>query len=52
MFDFMIINVSPLSGQIRFLGGKLGVAMAKEYEVATVGDLLCVLFFVPALLLR
>jgi len=26
--------------QIRFLGGKLGDALAKEYDVSTVGDLL------------
>ncbi|KAJ3563298.1 hypothetical protein NP233_g9027 [Leucocoprinus birnbaumii] len=32
----------PLPFQkIRFLGGKLGSALAKEYEVSTVGDLLC-----------
>lgn len=29
--------------QIRFLGGKLGKALAQEYDVSTVGDLLCVL---------
>lgn len=26
--------------QIRFLGGKLGDALAKEYDVSTVSDLL------------
>lgn len=26
--------------QIRFLGGKLGKALAEEYDVSTVGDLL------------
>lgn len=29
--------------QIRFLGGKLGKALAEEYDVSTVGDLLYVL---------
>ncbi|TFK49546.1 DNA/RNA polymerase [Heliocybe sulcata] len=28
--------------KIRFLGGKLGKALAEEYDVKTVGDLLCV----------
>lgn len=28
--------------QIRFLGGKLGQALAKEYDVSTVADLLYV----------
>ena len=27
-------------GQIRFLGGKLGKALAEEYDVSTVSDLL------------
>lgn len=30
--------------QIRFLGGKLGKALADEYDVSTVGDLLYVSF--------
>jgi hypothetical protein len=29
--------------KIRFLGGKLGNALATEYDVSTVADLLCVL---------
>jgi len=32
--------MSPHLSQIRFLGGKLGSALAKEYEVSIVGDLL------------
>lgn len=32
-----ILTSSP---QIRFLGGKLGEAIANEYDVSTVGDLL------------
>ena len=31
-------------GQIRFLGGKLGKALAEEYDVSTVGDLLYVTY--------
>jgi len=31
--------------QIRFLGGKLGKALAEEFEASTVGDLLFVDFF-------
>jgi hypothetical protein len=33
--------------QIRFLGGKLGEAIANEYDVSTVGDLLCVMYVIP-----
>ena len=28
--------------QIRFLGGKLGKALAEEFDAATVNDLLCI----------
>lgn len=35
--------------QIRFLGGKLGKALADEYDVSTVGDLLYVSFTSPLL---
>ena len=37
--------IAHIISQIRFLGGKLGKALAEEYDVSTVGDLLCV--FVP-----
>lgn len=40
----MVFRVEPLNSvcvhQIRFLGGKLGKAIAEEYEASTVGDLL------------
>lgn len=35
------LNPMPFT-KIRFLGGKLGDAMAKEYEANTVGDMLYV----------
>ncbi|KAG6854380.1 hypothetical protein C0991_007371 [Blastosporella zonata] len=35
-------DIGQLNPDIRFLGGKLGTAIAKEFEVATVGDLLCI----------
>jgi hypothetical protein len=48
-FQKVICFVLPLRSlvtckyvQIRFLGGKLGEAIANEYDVSTVGDLLCV----------
>ena len=40
----LIIRTSQLSvayEKIRFLGGKLGKAIADEYDASTVGDLLC-----------
>ena len=42
---FVAPYIAHISSQIRFLGGKRGKALAEEYDVSTVGDLLCV--FVP-----
>ena len=44
ILEYVLIALTGL--QIRFLGGKLGKALAEEFEVSTVGDLLLVLFFV------
>lgn len=38
----MILN--PVNLQIRFLGGKLGTALAKEFDATTVEDLLYAYF--------
>ena len=37
------MSVGMTRCQIRFLGGKLGKALAEEFEASTVGDLLFVM---------
>ena len=38
----VVMEVANYSAKIRFLGGKLGKALAEEYDVSTVSDLLYV----------
>ena len=48
--NFAIPNyLKPMRFQkIRFLGGKLGSAIAEEYDVSTISDLLSVVFHAEA----